>query len=199
MLGSIAIESVTANDLAIENVNLFTNIEDGVLDVELQPTNLYGGNVQGLFRVDTNPTVAQLITQLSVEELNLNELSSIIKQKIPAEGQLNVQSNYEAYGINSEELLNTLGGTTSFSVFENSVDISLIKQLFTEIATLSPTGESIQQWPDVIRFGEVEGYVLLENGLSDGQEVNLHLDNLNLNGTGGINFCLLYTSPSPRD
>ena len=42
LLGSIAIESVTANDLAIENVNLFTNIEDGVLDVELQPTNLYG-------------------------------------------------------------------------------------------------------------------------------------------------------------
>ena len=34
----------------------------------------------------------------------------------------------------------------------------------------------------------VEGYVLLENGLSDGQEVNLHLDNLNLNGTGGINL-----------
>ena len=188
LLGSIAIESVTANDLAIENVNLFTNIEDGVLDVELQPTNLYGGNVQGLFRVDTNPTVAQLITQLSVEELNLNELSSIIKQKIPAEGQLNVQGNYEAHGINSEELLNTLGGTTSFSVSENSIDISLIKQLFTEIATLSPTGESIQQWPDVIRFSEVEGYVLLENGLSDGQEVNLHLDNLNLNGTGGINL-----------
>ena len=144
--------------------------------------------MQGLFRVDTNPTVAQLITQLSVEELNLNELSSIIKQKIPAEGQLNVQGNYEAHGINSEELLNTLGGTTSFSVSENSIDISLIKQLFTEIATLSPTGESIQQWPDVIRFSEVEGYVLLENGLSDGQEVNLHLDNLNLNGTGGINL-----------
>ena len=84
--------------------------------------------------------------------------------------------------------MNTLGGTTSFSVSENSIDISLIKQLFTEIATLSPTGESIQQWPDVIRFSEVEGYVLLENGLSDGQEVNLHLDNLNLNGTGGINL-----------
>ena len=188
LLGSISIESITANNFEIEDVNLFTNIEDGVLDVELQPTNLYGGNAEGLFRIDTNQQEPQIAAQLSMERLTLNDLSSIVVQKIPVEGRLDLEGDFEAYGSNSEDLLNTLAGSTTFAIYENSVDISLVKQIFTEITSLSPTGESIQQWPDVIRFSQIEGYSQLESGLTAEQSVGLRLDNLSIYGSGGVDL-----------
>ena len=67
------------------------------------------------------------------------------------------------------------------------MDIGVIKQVFTAIAALSPTGEAIQQWPDVIQFSELSGYILLENGITENQQFKVRMDNLDVTGTGGIN------------
>jgi len=187
-LGSVAIESIAANDLIIENVNLFTNIEDGVLDIELQPTSLYGGTAQGLLRIDTSRNDTQLLTQLSLDQLNITEFASSATDINPITGRLNVDASYDAIGTTTNELLGTLNGATSFMVSENSVDIGLIKQVFTEIAALSPSGDSIQQWPDVIQFGEVSGNITLENGITDNQALTLRMDNFAISGSGGIDL-----------
>lgn len=188
VLGSIAIESITANDLVIQDVNLFTNVEDGVLDIELQPTSLYNGTAQGLIRVDSRGDDAALETQLALNQLNIVEFAPAISRLNTVTGRLNVETAYAATGSTTNELLNSLNGSTSFAITENSVDIGVIKQVFTAIAALSPTGESIQQWPDVIQFGELGGYILLEDGITDNQEVQLRMDNVNINGTGGIDL-----------
>ncbi|MDD9889789.1 MAG: AsmA family protein [Gammaproteobacteria bacterium] len=188
VLGSIAIESITANDLVIQDVNLFTNVEDGVLDIELQPTSLYNGTAQGLIRVDSRGDDAALETQLALNQLNIVEFAPAISRLNTVTGRLNVETAYAATGSTTNELLNSLNGSTSFAITENSVDIGVIKQVFTAIAALSPTGESIQQWPDVIQFGELGGYILLEDGITDNQEVQLRMDNVNVNGTGGIDL-----------
>ena len=187
LLGSVAIESITANEFAIEDVNLFTNLEDGVLDIELQPTNLYGGNAQGLFRIDTNQPTPEVMAQLSVKNISMSDITSATAQELPVQGRLSLKGNYEAFGENSEKLLDTLAGSTEFSVAENSFDISLIKQIFTEIASLSPSGESIQQWPDIIQFNQLQGGVRFDEGLTN-QEIELRLDNLNILSTGGIDL-----------
>ena len=188
LLGSIAIESIAANDFELEDVNIFTNVEDGVLDIELQPTNLYGGNAQGLFRINTNQRTPQVMAQLSMTSMSMSDITSALKQQLPVQGRLSLEGNYEAFGENSEDLLNTLAGSTTFSLAENSLDISLIKQIFTEIASLSPTGESIQQWPDIIQFNRFQGEVRFDGGLTDDQEIELRLDNLNIVSAGGVDL-----------
>jgi len=188
VLGSVAIESITANELVIQDVNLFTNVEDGVLDIELQPTSLYGGTAQGLIRVDSRSDNAALETQLVLNQLDIVEFAPAISRLNTVTGRLNVETAYSAAGSTTNELLNTLNGTTSFAITENSVDIGVIKQVFTAIAALSPTGESIQQWPDVIQFSELGGYILLEDGITNNQEVLLRMDNIDLSGTGGIDL-----------
>jgi hypothetical protein len=85
-------------------------------------------------------------------------------------------------------MLDSLSGSTAFSVNENSVDIGVIKQVFTAIAALSPTGEAIQQWPDIMRFGDMSGYVLLEQGLESKQDVKLRMDNFDISGSGQIDL-----------
>ena len=83
-------------------------------------------------------------------------------------------------------MLDSLSGNSAFSITDNSVDIGVIKQVFTAIAALSPNGEAIQQWPDVIRFSDISGYIILEDGLTSQQEVRLRMDNFDISGSGRI-------------
>ena len=112
------------------------------------------------------------MAQLSMTNISMSDITSAVTQELPVQGRLSLEGNYEASGENSEDLLNTLVGSTTFSLAENSFDISLIKQIFTEIASLSPTGESIQQWPDIIQFNQLQGEVRFDGGLTDNQEIN---------------------------
>ena len=188
VLGSVAIESITANDLIIQDVNFFTNLEDGVLDIELQPTSLYGGSMQGLLRVDGGGNAPTLTTQLALDQLSIMEFLPAISRLNTVTGRIEVDASFAATGSSTNELLDTLNGSTTFAISDNTVDIGLIKQVFTEIAALSPTGESIQQWPDVIQFGELGGYILMEGGITDSQEIKLRMDNFDISGTGGIDL-----------
>ena len=188
VLGSVAIESITANDLVIQDVNLFTNVEDGVLDIELQPTSLYDGTAQGLIRVDNRGSDVKVETQLILNQLSVSEFAPAISRLNTVTGQLDVEANYSATGSTSNELLNSLSGSTTFVITDNSVDIGLIKQVFTAIAAFSPSGESIQQWPDVIRFSELGGYILMEDGITENQNVKLRMDNFDVSGNGGIDL-----------
>ena len=84
--------------------------------------------------------------------------------------------------------MESISGTTSFAITENSVDIGVLKQVFTAISALSPTGGSIQQWPDVIQFSELGGVILLEAGIRENQQVQLRMDNFDISGSGGIDL-----------
>ena len=84
--------------------------------------------------------------------------------------------------------MDSLNGSTAFEISENSVDIGVIKQVFTAISALSPSGGAIEQWPDVIRFAELSGFILLNSGLSENQQLSLRMDNFDISGTGGIDL-----------
>ena len=188
VLGSIYIESITANDWYLQDINIFTNVEDAVLDIELQPVTAYGGTLQGSMRLDGRESAAILFTQLSLNELNIVEFPSNLSRLNSVTGSLNVEASYVAEGSTSNALLDSLSGSTTFAITESSVDIGVIKQVFTAIAAFSPTGEAIQQWPDVIQFGEFSGYMIFENGIEADQKVKLRMDNFDVTGTGGINL-----------
>lgn len=188
VLGSISIESITANDFYFEDINVFTNIEDGVLDIEIQPISAFEGSMQGNIRLDGRASDAVLTTQLSINQLNIVDLAPSISRLNSVTGKLNVEVDYAAEGSTTSSLLNSLSGSTTFEITENSVDIGVIKQVFTAIAALSPTGEAIQQWPDVIQFGELAGYIILQDGIGQNQQVRLRMDNIDISGTGGIDF-----------
>lgn len=188
VLGSIAIESLATNDMLFSNINIFTNVENGVLDIEIQPISAYGGTIQGNVRLDANNEENSFSTQLSLSQINIVDLAPSISRLNPATGKLDVEVDYQASGSTSNELMDSITGTTSFTITENSVDIGLLKQVFTTISALSPTGGSIEQWPDVIQFSELVGFILFEGGIRENQRMNLRMDNFDISGTGGIDW-----------
>lgn len=188
VIGSISIESIVANEMLFTGVNLFTNIEDGVLDVELQPVATYEGTVEGNIRLDGRSSDAALRTQIAVKQLNLVDLAPSVSRLNAVTGNLDVEVDLTASGQTTDELAGSLNGSATFAITENSVDIGVIKQVFTAISALSPSGGAIEQWPDVIRFAQLGGFILLNNGLTENQQLNLRMDNFDISGTGGINL-----------
>ena len=188
LLGSISIESITANDMRFDDITVFTNLEDGVLDIESQPVSAFNGTILGNMRLDARGGNGDLTTQVTINQLDLGTITPTIPRLNFVAGRLNVEANYNARGTTTSELLSSLSGTTQFAVTGNSVDIGVIKQVFTAISALSTTGEAIQQWPDVISFQELTGYILLENGITENQQVKLRMDNFDVTGTGGLDL-----------
>lgn len=188
VLGSASIESIRVNDMLIEDINVFTNIEDGLMDIEVPPVSVFEGSMQSTLRLNAQASTPSLeITALS-SDLNLVNLAPSLSRFNTVTGFLQSESTYTASGSTASNLLASLSGNTAFSITENSVDIGVIKQVFTAIAALSPTGEAIQQWPDVIRFSEMSGYHILDNGFTESQELKLRMDNFDVSGSGGFDL-----------
>ena len=188
LLGGISVESVTINDIQLLDVNVFTNVEDGVLDIEVPPVSLFEGSAQGTIRLSTRDGEPELKIGQTISNANLSELTPLVTRFNAVNGFLQVESSYTATGDTVGEMRDSLSGNSAFSITDNSVDIGVIKQVFTAIAALSPNGEAIQQWPDVIRFSDLSGYLILEDGLTSQQEVRLRMDNFDISGSGRIDL-----------
>ena len=186
--GSVSLESLAYDQTALQDVYLFTNVEDGVLDIELQPASVFGGSVEGSVRVDANPDPSQLQTRFATSNLNIIDVAPSVSRLNVLTGMLNLEANHRASGDTVSALLQTLDGSINFDVPNNSVDISLIKQVFTAISALSPTGEAIQQWPDEVRFNSLNGQLQFNNGLGSDQQMRLRMDNIVVGGTGGLDL-----------
>ena len=186
LLGGVSVESVTINDIRLQDVKVFTNIEDGVLDIEVPPISLFEGSTQGTVRLSTRGGAPELEVTQTISKANLSELSPLVTRFSAVSGLLQAESSFTATGDTVEEMLDSLSGNSAFSITDNSVDIGVIKQVFTAIAALSPNGEAIQQWPDMIRFSDMSGYLILEDGLTSQQKVRLRMDNFDISGSGRI-------------
>lgn len=186
--GTIFVESVTANEMLFNDINIFTTVEDGVLDIEVQPVSIFQGTVQGNMRVDGRSNDADLTARFNVDKINIIDLAPSISQLNSITGKLDIEANFTASASSRNSLRDTLSGLSSFAITENSVDIGVIKQVFTAIAALSPTGEEIQQWPDVLQFSELTGSLLFQNGIAADQLLALRMDNFDVSGGGGIDL-----------
>ncbi len=180
--GSIAADALTAWDLRIENLSVFTNVEDRVLDVEIPPVAFLGGVFSANMR--WNAANGELSGVTQGENLAISEIAPLVTRLDVLSGRLHVDTAFNASGHSIRGLLNDLSGDASFSVTENLVNIGLIKQIFTSIAALSPSGEAIQQWPDLIRFSEINGNLALDGGLGAEHGFNLQMDNFSAEGKG---------------
>ena len=184
--GSITADALGLGPLRLENLVVYTNIENQVLDVEAPPVAAFGGSISANLR--WNARSGDLASEFHGEDLAIAEISPLITRLDVLTGRLHIDGMLNANGRSARELFGDLSGHTSFVVSENLVNIGLIKQIFTSIAALSPTGETIQQWPDLIRFAEVSGNLALDGGLGSEHAFNLRMDNFSAAGTGTIDL-----------
>ena len=150
--------------------------------MEVPPVAFLGGVFSANMR--WNAANGELSGETQGENLAISEIAPLVTRFDVLSGRLHVDTAFNTSGRSIRSLLNDLSGDASFRVTENLVNIGLIKQIFTSIAALSPSGEAIQQWPDLIRFSEINGNLALDGGLGAEHGFNLQMDNFSAEGKG---------------
>ncbi|MCP5329421.1 MAG: AsmA family protein [Pseudomonadales bacterium] len=182
------IDSLAIGGLQLGAINANLNVQDGLLNFDLRPVPFYEGQISTTVNYDTRPNPASLTSISSVRNVNVAGLASALPMTRFATGRLNVESVHTLYGRTVNQLLDSISGTTSFSLDDNSIDISIVKQLFSSISVLSPagTGDAAQQWPDNVRFSSLAGHLILNQGLDENQQFKVTLDNVEIAANGGV-------------
>jgi AsmA protein len=183
--GSIGIAAVRLGDLSTGYINVFTNLEDDVLDIETQAFAWLEGTAQSTLRIDSRAARSELSSRIRLDRVNVADLPLPLVQPDALGGLLSLEANLQTRGDSTSQWLDNLIGSAAFRVTDNSLDIGLVKQVFIAIAALSPRGEAIQQWPDVIRVADFNGYVVFDDGVQN-QQLQVRLDNFDIQGSGGI-------------
>lgn len=188
--GRHSIESLAIAGLTFTGINAALDVVNGVLKLDVQPIGFYEGQISSTLNFDTRQSPPSLTNISSLRNINLAGLAQGLPAADFAEGRFNLEAVHTLRGSTVNELLNTVNGTSSFSVADSAIDIGMLKQVLSSISVLSPagTGDIAQQWPDVVRFSALEGHLILAQGLAENQQLNVTLDNVEISANGGIDL-----------
>ncbi|MDC1503272.1 AsmA family protein [Gammaproteobacteria bacterium] len=198
--GSIDVEGITGATHNLGELQLFISTEGNVQNIELQPLSLLGGEIDGVLRLERPPGGEKLIElNASLRRLDLAALSALVMPEdfsasypiLPLassfDGKLSADMALVAEGGDWGRIANSITGDITYDLSHNTVDISLVKQVFSSIAALSPAGGSTEAWPDRISFEQLSGFVIIASGIDAPHRLNLLMDNLEIEGSGTLN------------
>ncbi len=188
--GRHSIESLAIAGLTFTGINANLDVMNGVLKLDVQPIGFYEGQITSTLNFDTRQSPPSLTNISSLRNINLAGLAQGLPAADFAEGRFNLEAVHTLRGSTVNELLNTINGTSSFSIADSAIDVGMLKQVLSSISVLSPagTGDIAQQWPDVVRFSTLEGHLILAQGLAENQQLNVTLDNVEISANGGIDL-----------
>ncbi|MES3007237.1 MAG: AsmA family protein [Pseudomonadota bacterium] len=184
------IESLSVAGLTFTGINISLDVLNGALRLNVPPVGFYEGQITSTLNFDTRQSPPSLTNISSLRNINLAGLAQGLPAADFAEGRFNLEAVHTLRGSTVNELLNTVNGTSSFSVADSAIDVGVLKQVLSSISVLSPagTGDIAQQWPDVVRFNTLEGHLILAQGLAANQQLNVTLDNVEVSANGGIDL-----------
>jgi len=184
------IESLAIAGLNFGAINAQVSLQSGLLNVNLRPVAFYDGQFTGVINFDTRQTPPALTGISSVQGVNVAQMAAAMPATAFAQGRLNMESVYTLRGSTLNQMLDTVSGTSSFSLADNAIDVGIVKQVFSSISVLSPAGslDLAQQWPDTVQFSSFEGHLILAEGLARNQQLRVSMDNFEIAATGGIDL-----------
>ncbi|MBC52261.1 MAG: hypothetical protein CMQ34_00335 [Gammaproteobacteria bacterium] len=186
--GEHAIESLTVSGLQFSPVAFSLLLQDSVLDIDTQPIGFYDGELDARLTLNAASSPAQLSAESSLAGISASALTADMPRLDFFTGRFNATTTHTMQGNTVNALIDSVDGASSLQVNDSSVDITLLKRVFSSISVLSPRGDMAAQWPDVVRFATAEAFLIFNDGINDNQELDVRLDNFAINGNGGLDL-----------
>jgi len=163
-------------------------LESGQLHLDTRAAGFYGGNLELAVRLNSRNSPAQLALTSELSNINATTLGADIPRLNFFTGRFDLNTTHIMSGNSVNALLNSITGSSRAQLSESAINITMLKQVFSAISVLSPSGDMASAWPDVVQFNTTEAVLNFSNGLTSAQEFGLRLDNFDIAGTGGINL-----------
>lgn len=163
-------------------------LENGELTLDTQSVGFYDGALDVMARLNARSSPAQLALSSQLIGINASALTADVPALSFFKGLFDLNTTHILTGNTVYSMLDSITGSSQLEVSESTVDITLLKQVFSAISVLSPSGEMASLWPDKVQINNTQAVLNFSNGLLTGQELSLRLDNFDIAGTGGIDL-----------
>lgn len=167
--------------------NFDLTLENSMLAFGTDSMGFSGGNIDLRGQLNARSTPAQLSLTTEMTGVNASALPTNLSWLRFFDGRFDVAADYRMTGNTVGALLNSIDGTSEMQVSESVVNISMLKQVFSAISVLSPSGDMVAQWPDQLQISNTLAALNFTRGLS-AHDLNIRLDNFDISGSGGIDL-----------
>ncbi|MDP3517539.1 MAG: AsmA family protein [Pseudohongiella sp.] len=186
--GAHSINSLTLAGLQFSPLQFGLVLENGQLNLDTQSVGFYGGDLDMTVRLNARNSPAQLAMTSELSNINAATLSADMPRLNFFTGRFDLNTTHVMSGNSVNALMDSITGSSRVQLSESSVNIAMLKQVFSAISVLSPSGDMASAWPDVVQINNTEAVLNFSNGINSGQEFAMRLDNFDIAGTGGINL-----------
>lgn len=186
--GAHSVDTLTIAGLQFAPLQFGLVLENGQLNLDTQFAGFYGGDLEMTLRLNARNSPAQLAMTSELSNINATTLSADMPRLNFFTGRFDLNTTHVMSGNTVNALMDTITGSSRAQLSESSVDISMLKQVFSAISVLSPSGDMASSWPDVVQINNTEAVLNFSNGITSGQEFAMRLDNFDIAGSGGINL-----------
>jgi AsmA protein len=181
--GTITADAVITPQITLGASRIEIDNRAGRLQARVVADDVFGGAVNLLATVnaaDATPTIGLTI---DADALAATEV-------LPGAGftgPLGLDGRIDATGASSAALARAARGRIRLAGDGGTLDVTELKASLAGLAQLLGKAEKITAWPDTLGYRQLEGTWTLADGLGD-QRLELALDNLRLDATGGIDL-----------
>lgn len=186
--GNHDISQLTIAGMQFAPLQFALSLESGQLTLDTRSAGFYGGDLELAVRLNSRNSPAQLAITSELSNINAATLGADMPRLDFFTGRFDLNTTHIMSGNSVNALLDSITGSSRGQLSESSVNITMLKQVFSAISVLSPSGDMASAWPDVVQFNTAEAVLNFSNGLATDQEFAMRLDNFDIAGTGGINL-----------
>ena len=179
--GELRADALTLRGLALGPTRIDLDNSAGRLQARIEAREVLGGRLEASVGIDGAKTVPTLTLQLDAAGMDAGTLAP----DLGFEGPVSLRGSLDGNGDSTAALAGTLQGRLDLTGARGTLDVTGLRDGLLQIARILGRGERIAQWPDRLSYQSLTGAWILAGGLDD-QRLNLAVDNLDVDATGGL-------------
>ena len=138
-------------------------------------------NIEFITKTGSKPTGSTNVQQKGMDVTKLAELEALT-------GTVELISQTAFSGSMLSDVLATIDGKSEFTIRNGTLDVKPIKKIASVIDGLRGKTSAVASWPDIMPFKSMVGTHQLNKGVAKNQRLNMTIENLTLQGTGGLDY-----------
>lgn len=188
---ALHLNSATYDKMALKNLDLAIDANNGLIKADKLNVQLYGGAVKNSLTLDARKQPVQLSSNKSVSGIQIGELLTAMTGEAKITGTLSSTSNITAQGTSIHSLINSLNGKANITITDGVIkDINMAQELCQTINTLSALGtmQPAASVDTTTPFAKMGGNFVIKNGVISNQDLGAQLDAMSLKGKGIVDL-----------
>lgn len=196
----IEARQIQANQFRAELARIGIKLAGGVLAVNLDPVQLYGGAVTGVVTVNGSRAPLSVNPNVQIKGINGHALLSALGATDRIDGTLNASANLTGTGADAKSIQNSLAGTAAFQFANGALRGYNLAGMFRAIGDIKNPLEVIQQVKKAVEslnkfdasqktdFSELSASFRAANGVFSTSDLRMSAPLIRVEGRGNISL-----------